>query len=131
MAKRTKALGLPVRRKRRSGVPKAVLWAGVVAAAAPALVGVGRRATGGAKKGEPAVDGAKQAGEAVASIGEKVTRSAKPLSKFGRAAKGVGGGSSGSGGVKLSHLIEEHIDVAVPRTTAYNQWTQFDEFARL
>lgn len=26
--------------------------------------------------------------------------------------------------------IEEHVDVAVPVRTAYNQWTQFEEFPR-
>ena len=30
--------------------------------------------------------------------------------------------------VKTAHLIDEKIDVAVPRRTAYNQWTQFKQF---
>lgn len=33
--------------------------------------------------------------------------------------------------VKTSHLIEEEIDVAVPRRTAYNQWTQFAQFSQI
>jgi len=34
-------------------------------------------------------------------------------------------------GVKTSHIIQEHIDVAVPRRVAYNQWTQFKEFSSI
>ena len=44
----------------------------------------------------------------------------------GREARGDGGGKK-----KLSHLIEQHIDVAVPREVAYDQWTQFEEFATI
>ena len=40
-----------------------------------------------------------------------------------------GGGSNGSGPVK-STLIEESIDVGVPVSVAYDQWTQFEEFGR-
>lgn len=40
-----------------------------------------------------------------------------------------GGGSNGSGPVK-STLIEESIDIGVPVSVAYNQWTQFQEFGR-
>lgn len=38
------------------------------------------------------------------------------------------GGSSGP--VKSSHVIEEHIDVGVPRQAAYDQWTRYQELAR-
>jgi uncharacterized membrane protein len=34
-------------------------------------------------------------------------------------------------GVKTSHIIQEHIDVAVPKRTAYNQWTQFKDFSAI
>src|SRR5438067_3493413 len=47
-------------------------------------------------------------------------------------AKNIAKAASGKGDelktVKTSHLIDEKIDVAVPRTSAYNQWTQFKEF---
>ena len=32
--------------------------------------------------------------------------------------------------VKSSHIIAEHIDVGVPRDTAYAQWTNYDDFAK-
>jgi uncharacterized membrane protein len=35
-----------------------------------------------------------------------------------------------SGRVKSSHIIEEHIDVGVPRDTVYDQWTQYKDFSR-
>jgi uncharacterized membrane protein len=33
-------------------------------------------------------------------------------------------------GVKSSHIIEEHIDVGVPRQVAYDQWTQYRELGQ-
>jgi uncharacterized membrane protein len=36
----------------------------------------------------------------------------------------------GGGRVKSSHIIEEHIDVGVPRDTVYDQWTQYKEFSK-
>ncbi len=38
--------------------------------------------------------------------------------------------SRGGGPVKSSHIIEEHIDVGVPRQTAYDQWTQYRELPK-
>ncbi len=37
---------------------------------------------------------------------------------------------SPAGPVKSSHIIEEHIDVGVPRETAYDQWTRYDDLSR-
>src|SRR4051812_46899278 len=42
----------------------------------------------------------------------------------------LGGGSSNGSGPVKSTLIEESIDVGVPVSVAYNQWTQFQEFGR-
>lgn len=39
-----------------------------------------------------------------------------------------GGGSSGP--VKSSHIIEERIDVGVPRQTAYDQWSRYQDLSR-
>lgn len=43
-----------------------------------------------------------------------------------------GGNSGGAGGapVKSSHIIEEHIDVGVPRQMVYDQWTQYQDLAK-
>ena len=40
---------------------------------------------------------------------------------------GGGGGNSGGKGTKATNIIES-IDVGVPLTVAYNQWTQFNDF---
>lgn len=32
--------------------------------------------------------------------------------------------------VKSSHIIAEHIDVGVPRETAYDQWTRYEDLSR-
>jgi uncharacterized membrane protein len=37
------------------------------------------------------------------------------------------GGDEASGPPKLSHIIEEHIEVAVPRQAAYDQWMRFGD----
>lgn len=41
------------------------------------------------------------------------------------------GGAEGGHDKKLKYYIEEHIDVAVPRREAYNQWTQFKQFSEI
>jgi hypothetical protein len=41
---------------------------------------------------------------------------------------GKGGGGKGGGGVKATNIVEI-LDVAVPLRTAYDQWTQFEEFS--
>ena len=40
----------------------------------------------------------------------------------------VGGGSSSSNGSTTPRTIDESIEVNVPVSTAYNQWTQFEDF---
>ena len=42
----------------------------------------------------------------------------------------LGGGSSSFGGPTAYTTVEEQIEVDVPVSTAYNQWTQFEEFPR-
>lgn len=39
--------------------------------------------------------------------------------------------ASRSARVKSSHIITEHIDVGVPPTTAYDQWTQYDKWSEM
>jgi uncharacterized membrane protein len=45
--------------------------------------------------------------------------------------KGDGGGVASAGRVKNSHIIEEHIDVGVPTSVAYDQWTQYGEWSKI
>ncbi len=53
-------------------------------------------------------------------------------SRPGRNERREDGRSSSPGGtpVKSSHIIEEHIDVGVPRRVAYDQWTQYRELGQ-
>jgi len=41
-----------------------------------------------------------------------------------------GGGSGRGAPVKSSHIIEEHVDVGVPRDVAYDQWTRYQDLAK-
>jgi uncharacterized membrane protein len=70
------------------------------------------------------------AAQSAESLKSAVSQRKSTLGKVGAAVSEVkkltGGG--GSGKTKLSHIIEAHIDVAVPRSVAYNQWTQFEAF---
>jgi uncharacterized membrane protein len=45
-------------------------------------------------------------------------------------AKNAVGGKNGSGGEPKAINIEESIDIGVPVSVAYDQWTQFEEFSR-
>jgi uncharacterized membrane protein len=58
---------------------------------------------------------------------EKAQGAAQGVKKLAQAAKG----GKDPKVVKTAHLIQEQIDVAVPRRTAYDQWTQFKRFASL
>jgi uncharacterized membrane protein len=47
--------------------------------------------------------------------------------KVKEALPGGGGGGNGGGGSKVTNIVEE-IDVGVPVSVAYNQWTRFTDF---
>jgi len=49
-------------------------------------------------------------------------------SAFGRDGQDGGGGTQSKGGQRTTNIIED-IDVGVPISVAYNQWTQFQEFS--
>jgi uncharacterized membrane protein len=51
-----------------------------------------------------------------------------PIEGVKNVAKAVTGKGDQPKTVKTAHLIDEKIDVAVPRRSAYNQWTQFKQF---
>lgn len=40
------------------------------------------------------------------------------------------GASQGAGPVRSSHVIEEHVDVGVPREVAYDQWTRYQDLSK-
>lgn len=55
-----------------------------------------------------------------------------PRSQEGRGDEGRGRGANARGGapVKSSHVIEEHIDIGVPRDSAFEQWTRYQDLAK-
>lgn len=128
MAKRRTVLGIPIGRKRRPSVaPQLIALAGA-GVAAPAAVAIAKRAAGAAGKGRQAVGQALDVAGKVSHFTEEVGRHKSTLGKAGAAIKEFSNLGKEEGPPKLSHLIEEHIDVGVARSTAYNQWTQFETF---
>jgi len=145
MAKTKKVLGIPVGKK-SSGTSTWVRGAAAVAGGAYAATRAIREIKGGSngsstlQKGKEAVGNAADSAKKLSSMGDKVQGG--PLGKVASALGGSGGsdgegkdkGRSGAdqGHVKkLAYLIDEQIDVGVPRREAYNQWTQFEEFSEI
>ncbi|UWE10458.1 SRPBCC family protein [Actinacidiphila bryophytorum] len=64
-----------------------------------------------------------------AAVGQK-TKDAKDavVGKVKDAVGGGGGGGGKGGGIKAVNIVES-IDVGVPLRTAYDQWTQFEDFS--
>src|SRR4051812_20092912 len=100
------------------------------------LTTVGDRLTGVTDKLESVADGG-PIGKAVAKGAEAKTKGDNPvLAGVKGAASGLkdkvtgggGGGSKGGGDATKSTNIIESIDVGVPLTVAYNQWTEFGAF---
>lgn len=133
---RKRAGPIPLGRKGSSplsGMKGLAAGAGAAALAPLAAKGAGKLAkravTNGAdplkKAGEKAAEGAKDA----------VGKSGGPAGMAKEAGKGLlpGGGGSSSGGKagvgKGRRMpVQQSVDVAVPLKTAYNQWTQFEEW---
>jgi hypothetical protein len=132
MAKRQKILGLPIGRRRRSRVPKMVAG-GAALAAVPALVvpavsKAGRTLSRGrqiANQATDIMDTATSMKQAVSGRRSTLGKVGAVISEVRKMGPDDGGGGRGT---KLSHLIEQHTDVAVPRHVAYDQWTQFETF---
>ena len=141
MAKRRrKVLGIPIGppQPRFSPAAKASMVGGA-GAAALAAVPVARRVGHAAGRGrELAGQGRELAGQAgraartLHDIEERVSSHSSTLGKVGAlAGAALGTGHGGKDKPKLSHLIEEHTDIAASRSTVYNQWTQMEMFPGL
>lgn len=146
---RQRVLGLPIGKKQRPRHQAAKTAATVAAVVAPAMaMPVARKAIPLAKKVGGATQGAGDAvhkGQEIAGKASDVMRTASDVKSsvsshsttVGKAAGLISAvaksGKSKSDGnkPKLSHLIEHHTDIAVPRSVVYNQWTQFEMFPRL
>ena len=137
-----------------SGMRGVAAGAGLAALAPIAAKGAGkavkrRLATGGAKSvvkkpGEALSDATSKLGDSVGKgVGEKVKDKVDESGGVGGIAKqaaggvlpGLGGGSDGGGGGGVDGVgkgrrmpVQQAVDVAVPIETAYNQWTQFEDW---
>jgi uncharacterized membrane protein len=104
-----------------------------------------RLAAGGAKKpAEVLSDATSKLGDSVGEgVGDKVKEKVDESGGVGGIAKqaaggvlpGLGGGSDGGGGGGVDGVgkgrrmpVQQAVDVAVPIETAYNQWTQFEDW---
>jgi len=128
--RRRKIMGIPVGRSRRSVPVRRLARAGVVGATALAAVPAalrGMQMAGQAKQ----ITG--KVGDVVGAVGSVEKAVSSHSSTVGKAAGLVGAvksmgndGNGGTGKPKLAHLIEENTEISVPRSVAYNQWTQME-----
>ncbi len=148
-SKRTSIVGLPIGKKHTTpdwgGIGRLALslGSGTFAAvrARQRLKGPLERGKEMAREGKEALGKATQLGDMASSVSNAASHAGNPVTKAFAAVKAVSAngeqgddGGEGDGGghdKRLSTYIEEHIDVAVPRREAYNQWTQFAEFSEI
>lgn len=126
--KRGSILGLGGRR--RGGLSGSTVAGAAMAIAA--AVPVARRAGGVIGRGKEIAGQAGDVMDVASGIKNAVSSHSSTIGKVGglvAEARKLGGSSSaGANKRKLSHLIEQHTDIAVPRSVAYNQWTQLEMF---
>lgn len=81
------------------------------------------------QKGEEVVERGRDAMGAVTKVAEQVSGATSAVGRLKGSIPGMGSSDGDEGTTKKQRLIiQEHIDVAVPRDVAYEQWTKFDEF---
>jgi uncharacterized membrane protein len=97
-----------------------------VGSTAAAIVPLAEQAVHAVGKARELSSGARQAKDRIQQIEEAVSSHSSTVGKaaslLNTARKG------GKDKPKLSHLIEEHTDIGLPRSTVYNQWTQLELF---
>ena len=133
MARRRKRImGIPVGPAKKS-LPLARMGAiGATAMAALPVAQRGFRAVGrGQELASRGQDLAGTVGDALGVADDlkgAVSSHSSPIAKAASAVKAAaqGGGEADNRTPKLAHLVEEHTDVSVPRSVAYNQWTQME-----
>ncbi|HLI24362.1 MAG TPA: SRPBCC family protein [Acidimicrobiales bacterium] len=140
---RQRIMGLPIGPKRTSpfdvvkkaGGTAALLVAPALAAPLARKIGDLTRGAGRAvEKGQRVAGQVSGAVETATDVKEAISSHSSTIGKVGGVVKALAGkGGSGGGGSKpkLSHLIEQHTDIAVPRSVVYNQWTQLEMFPTL
>src|SRR4051812_35116120 len=106
-------------------VAKGAALAALPAIAAPAV----SRAVGAVSRGKDTVRQVKDAAETATRLKDAASSKGSTIGKISAVVSEVGHiTGKPKAKPKLSHIIEQHTDVAVPRDVAYNQWTQFDSF---
>ena len=147
-SKQKKILGVPVGRSTTDWGKVANAAVGI-GSAAVAAVQAKKRMAPAVEKGKEMVekggDAVKKASDVAGKVSSAAGAASDAKTPFGKAIKAAsslgGGGGNGDGDDKneqgeghekaLKFYIEEHIDVGVPRGVAYDQWTQFEEFAKI
>ena len=134
--RRKKLLGVPVGRAKRRISATDMARVGVMGAGALAAVPAAHR---GIRAVGKASETAAKAGDVLGTMKDVKGAVSSHSSTVGKAVGLVAAlrhmgnnGDSRSNDIsskpKLAHLIEEHTDISVPRSVAYNQWTEFEVF---
>jgi uncharacterized membrane protein len=152
LTQRKKVMGLPVGPKQTNWSKVAKLGAGAAATAASArgasraknavggvadrgkdlvgqVTGTVEKATGGEGGDGGVVGKVKDLGDRASAASEAAEGHSTGIGKAFAAVKAAVSGGSGQGYTSKQRLIiQEQIDIAVPRRDVYDQWTQFEDF---
>ena len=97
-----------------------------IGSTAAAIVPLAEQAVHAVGKARELASGGLQAKERIQQIEDAVSSHSSTVRKAASFLNSARKG--GKGTPKLSHLIEEHTDIGLPRSTVYNQWTQLELF---
>jgi uncharacterized membrane protein len=142
LAERKKVLGVPVGAK-RTDWDKVGGIARIGAAAAAAVVGTKLLSRGKdavaqkseqvkakgehlKERGEEAVGKARDLTDEVAEVQDAADEASTPIGKAMKVAQALSGNGDGTT-TKQRLIIQDQIDIAVPRRIVYDQWTQFED----
>jgi len=131
-APRQKILGLPIGPpQKKSSTPKAVATGAALAVVPVLAARFIDKASGSIKKGQQVAHDATEASRTVNNLKQAADEHPGAIGKARAIASALKNDGAGSGKTKLSHLIEQHTDIAAPRSVVYNQWTQLEMFASI
>jgi uncharacterized membrane protein len=115
-----------------AGAAVATLAAPAVAVPVAKKVGhLAHRAGDAVNKGQEMAGQASDVMNTASNVKDAVSSHSSTIGKVGAAVSALRGKSDGGAKPKLSHLIEQHTDITVPRSVVYNQWTQLEMFPRI
>lgn len=120
--RRRRVLGVPVGRRKQNHLGRLA----AAGASAVALVPVAQQAARAVQKTRSAARGASDVLDQLGSVKDAVSSHSSTVGKAAALVSTARHG--GKNKPKLSHLIEEHTDIGVPRSVVYNQWTQMELF---